>query len=91
MTNHTHLPPELCPPLCDIDSEEYISNHRCEDNEAKPAVKCYDKVDDSHAYVHQSRGYVEEDVTEEVVDALSATIHHTKHLTCVKQSGQHTE
>ena len=82
MTNHTHLPPELCPPFCDVDSEEYVSDHRGEDNEAKPAVKRYDKVDDGHADVHECGGYVEEDVTEEVVDALSTTIHHTKDLTC---------
>ena len=79
----THSPPEFCPPLCDVDCEEYIRDHRREDNESEPSVKRYDEVDDSHAYVDQRWGNVEQNVAEEIVDALSTSIHNTKNFTYI--------
>ena len=76
-----HPPPELCPPLGDVDSEENVTDHCCEDYQSKPAIKRYDKVDNSHANVDKGGGNVEENVTEEIVNTLSTTIHDTKHFT----------
>lgn len=76
-SSSSYLPPELCPPLCDIDSEEYVGDHCGEHYEPKPSVKRNDKVDDGHANVHQRRGNVKEDIAEEIINTLSSTIHNT--------------
>ena len=84
VASHAYLPPELCPPLCDIDCEEYVRHHCGEHDQPKPSIKGNDKVDHSDANVDQRWDNVEQDVIKEIVDALITTVHHPKNLTCQK-------
>ena len=81
VASHAYLPPELRPPLCDIDGKEYVCYHCGEDNQPKPSIKGNDEVDHGHAYVDQRWNDVKQNVIKEVVDALITTVHHSKNLT----------